>query len=514
LQKGARQRTAAIRLKPAPQLRFLVRDGAGQPIEAARIYWNATRPGKKKRADPTALPLVLGKTDAKGELVQSGVPEGATGFYCRHPAFALGQVHEAGPDHTVRFTLGPAGRLRGMLAEDGRAPREPCTVLAEPSGETRRKFLGVLLPAFTQTLPDGSFSFANLQPGIWRVRAMSPIGEATSPAELIRMARQSDGRGPPVKVEIVPAAEAFVQLERHTVVSAGAGSVVGSLRIDGKPPSGVRVMTWGARQATSVREDGTFALTGLADGDHWIGVEQGGSGLLPCRLWEGRVRIENGSQAALHLDLRVGDLTVEVVDGAREPVSGMPIELLGDPSDSGTNRGVVRVVVATDPAGKAVFRGLPFGGYRARSALHRPDGGAVLGTSRLEHRSAGEVLRLTAVTPARVEARLRFDESALTGAAEHEYARRFRPRYLVFEGDGRFVWGAVQERAGESWFVSSPGSPGEYRLSGRGPLRWTSSPLRLGGDAGVPQVVELRPDEQQVRAAVAKQRAEAQNKAP
>lgn len=510
--QSAEERSTAIHLSPAPRLEFLVTDAEERPIEAARIYWNDVKPQQERTyKDISRLPMILGKTDAEGRLVTDKVPATATRFYARHPEFALGFNPEVPARQPIRIVLGRSGSLAGILAADGQAPEQTHTIIAEPSGELRRKFAGVLVPSFTHTAPDGSFRFANLQPGRWRLRAIPSLGELSSFDEMFRLARSRAGVGPPADADVSPEAQAFVRLELHGAAEAkGAGSLVGSVRVNGIPAKGAWVQTWAGRQQADVGADGNFALRGLADGELWISVERpGAEGMLPNRLWEGRVLIQDGSQETLHIDVSAADVTVRVRSGADgQPVSGLLLVLVGKAQETSGHRGQTRIAVGTDSEGVASFAAVPHGQYVVRSAMQRqaevvlPDHPVAVFQPQVE-------LQATARAPAVAAGTLRYDLSGLRDEIERRYARERRPRYLVFENDRRFIWGPVTERDGQSHFRMRPGVPGAFTLQHRGKgLRWTSSVLQVPPEGTDRAEVVLRPDPAQVAAAVAPLRPE------
>lgn len=509
LGRKSKDRTAQLSLVSAPRLRFEVVNQDGDPVEAARIYWNpAPDRDKRKRKDMTGMPIIVGKTDAAGVLEASTIPIGSTRFYARHPAFALAFQSQIPSNRVVRLVLGRPGSLDGIIAADGQPPTGEHTVVAAPMGDIRKEFAGVLLPSFATPGPDGSFHFANLQPGSWRLRVMPSLGKLATPAQMQSLARSSGSRAPARDVEVVAGGEGFVRLEMNSeVVVDASGSIVGSIYIGGEPAQGAWVQTWAGQRRAEVEEDGTFKLTDLKDGDLWIGVERGGaSGLLPNRVWEGRVKIVDGSQETLQIDVQVGDVEVEVVNSGGKPVSGLALAMTGSPVELAGHKGQAWIEVMTDSMGRALFRDVPYGEYALRSGMQR-EATAVLPNARLSVFRSQVDYRITAVMPARAAGIIRFDESELVEAVEREWARKRRPTYLVFEHERRYIWGPVTSKGGTYGFTMRPGPPGDYRLMPRGELRWESSVLQLPVGGVDNAVITLRPDTEQVRAVFAKRKA-------
>lgn len=508
LGRKSKDRTTELHLIAAPSLRFEVVDQAGKPVEAARVYWNPSRRREdRKRSDMARMPIIVGKTDAEGVLEVTTIPTGSTNFYARHPAFALAHQDEIPTNRVIRLVLGSTGSLEGIVAEDGQPPTEEHTVVAQPIGETRRKFSGVLVPSFATPGPGGTFRFGSLQPGTWRLRVVPSLSKLSTPSQMHSLARSTRSRGPDREVEVFPDGSSFLQLElRSRSASDGAGSIVGSIHVGGEPAKGAWVQTWAGQRRAEVKNDGSFELSGLNDGDLWISVERAGaSGLLPNRLWEGRVKIVKGSQETLLLDVQVGDVEVEVVDAVGKPVSGLALALTGKPVQLTGHQGQARIAVLTDSMGRAVFGAVPHGEYTLRSAMQR-DSTVVLPNVKLSVFRDRVDRKVTAISPVRVSGTVRFDESELKEGVEREWARQRRPTYLVFSHERRYIWGPLTEASGVYRFRMRPGPPGDYELLPRGKLRWTSSILRVPVGGGENMEIVLRPDATQVRAVFAKQK--------
>jgi hypothetical protein len=292
-------------------------------------------------------------------------------------------------------------------------------------------------------------------------------------------------------------------LEARKAAAVGGGSLVGSIRVGGEPAEGAWVQTWAGRNRAEVASNGTFSLQNLEDGDLWIGVERPGhEGLLPNRLWEGRVRITNSAQAVLNLDLQISDVMIEVVDVRGQPVDGLPIELLGDAKKSGEHSGRVRMGMTTDGSGKAVFEAVPAGAFRVRSMMQRDPVLTVPEVALDVWGGRPASKRLVASVPAVASGTLEWDESELADELERAYARKLRPTYLVFESEGRYTWGPVKRSERGFTFRTRKSAPGTYRLESRGKLRWTSTPLVIPVAGVTDTTLRLRPDAAQVRAAV------------
>ncbi len=509
LRKKSKSTTTEITLQRAPTTRFEVTDQRGNPVHAARIYWNARRASndKKKRERMTRTPLLIGQTDAEGVLVTNTIAAEAKFIFCRHPAYAMAAVESIPPGMTptVRFVLGQSGRLSGLLAMDGVGPDESRTILASPTRDLRKRFEGVLTPRFTAVLPDGSFHFSDLQPGEWKVRSMPPLGSAQTPLALFRLASDKSQQGARAKVVIEAGQESFVQLEMKASATDGTGRIVGSVRIAGKPLVGAQVTTWAGRQRAVVAEDGSFELTGLRDGNLWIGVEQVESSRTLERLWEGRILIQDGSTESLHLDLQLTDLNIRITDDAGEAVPGVPLELRGIASAGALHSGASRLTGKTDSSGELRFSAVPIGPHQLRSAMQRSPRW-VIQTQTIDAYLGIPTVQATASQPTLDRGTIVWDESGLQSEAERAFARRFRPKYLVFEADGRFRWGPIRRSDGKDVFRLEPGAPGTYRLRSKSKLRWHSSPLVVPVARGQSLTLRLRPDAQQVQAAVQKSR--------
>jgi hypothetical protein len=486
--EGTDAQNVLVRLVPAHRQRFVVTNAAASPVAGARIYWNASKGrsdaaqfDKNKRAYLWSTPLLLGATDKDGNLETAGLEAGASRFLCRHPAYALGTSGEqvTQPGVPIRFVLGEGGHVEGSLTENGGQPQASHTLMAEPRGELKKRYGSLLMGRFTRSMPDGSFQFRHLDPGKWRIGILPDFGPDTSVTEFLPYGGSPFRSKVSRDVDITAGAKTFLHLEVSGASQGeGRGSLVGSVRIGGKPAKGARVETWSGGRRAFVDESGNFVLDGLPDGEHWIGVERGsrgrGRGMVMSRLWEGRVKIQNGGQQTLHLDVSAARVRIEVQDPKGNPLSGLVVELRGHLATHGRRQGLVRMQGITGTDGATVFVDVPEGRYRVRTESGRE-------ASWVFPRTHINVFASATTATQRIQA---IPAIEITGTVEHDLsgldeggskiAAGNRPTWLVFEDSGRFIWGPVR-RHGNRYTFQIPGvAPGTYRFVSRGKLKWTA----------------------------------------
>jgi protocatechuate 3,4-dioxygenase beta subunit len=295
------------------------------------------------------------------------------------------------PPEQVWTVGGGGGRLRGIVrGHDGR-PAAHASVWATPS-------TGMVIPGgAAATGADGRFTIDGLAAGTYRVW----VSGGRSPFE-----------GSSTTVEVADGGEATIELRLRE--GGGVQGVVVDER--GRPVARVRVHAVPAPSfaffeffdSTPTRDDGTFALDGLAPGAYQVfaagpdgppGSARGGEG---GDDGPGSVRIEvrAGELAPVKLVLErpVGVIRGRVVDAAGAPVTDAFVDAERAPDGSaarpeaaarGTRWGWSRAPVLTDTAGAFAIEDLARGTYTVRA--YRRGGGEAW----LEHVAPGQAVTLT-----------------------------------------------------------------------------------------------------------------------
>jgi len=486
--KDSKNQHIVMQLVAANPQRFLVLNQSEKPVAGARIYWDA----RNGRSDSTApdeasgrawlwkTPLLLGVTDKNGVLETGGLEPGASRFMCRHPGYALATSGEqvTQPGVPIRFVLGPGGHVQGSLTENGGRPTTSHSLMASPRGKLKKRYGSLLMGRFTRSMPDGTFEFQHLDPGEWRIDVLADFGENTSITEFLPYGgspfRSKVGR----EVTVTATTTSFLHLEvAGHGQTKGRGSIVGSVRIGGKPAKGARVETWSGGQVARVDASGSFALEGLPDGRHWIGVEAPSAGMVMNRIWEGRIEIKDGAQQVLHLDVAVAGARIKVQDPKGNPLPGLQVELQGQMATQGRRQGLVKAHAITDATGAAVFQTVPEGRYRVRNAGGR-NASWVFPRTNINvfgSRTAATV-GIRAIPVIEIGGQVEYDLSGLDDAGK-KIANANKPTWLVFEDSGHHIWGPVRRR-GDNYMFEIPGvAPGTYRFVNRSKILWTTSDL-------------------------------------
>jgi hypothetical protein len=403
----------------------------------------------------------------------------------------------------MRFVLHGGGDIDGQLRERGGPPAEIHAVMAAPAWEQSSRFEGVLLPRFTHARPDGSFRFRHLDPGTWQIEVVPKFSEIGTLSELIRQAEQGTGARGRESVVVSEGAVARVTLEIAAPASeAGAGSIVGSVRLGGAPARDAWVQTWseGGRRRVEVDASGNFTLSGLADGSYHVQVERTGhDGVLSDRLWQGPIEIHNSEQKTLHLDFRVAPVRLELLDPHGQPVRGVMVHLFASEGQGGERE----FESVTDADGRAEFASVPEGSYEVVERASR-DESWVLPRTRIDVIAGGgeRLHRIRGIPGVTLQGSIRYDWSGLN-EEEREFATQRKPHWVFLQCPGRHVSLNLEQHEEGATFRSSGVVPGVYQVSAWGEWQWSCPPLTVpesGLDAA--QLV-LKPDKDQLRARLA-----------
>lgn len=521
LRQGAQEAEALLRLVPAHRHRFEVRNERREPVAAARIYWHASG-GRSPAAQfhrgskfkLSALPILLGKTDAKGELEVSTIEDGASRFLCRHPGYALASSGQQKTSRGVpiRFSLVEGGHVEGTLTQNGGRPEEIHALMAEPRGEIARHYEGVLMPRLTYARPDGSFRFRHLDAGTWKIEVVPKLGHLSSVHEFIKLARQPQRWDRRTNVQVVSGQTVRVVLElERREQQDGIGSIIGSVRLDGRPATGAWVETWtGRHRKTLVDANGNFVLAGLPDGKHWVNVGRPGhEGILSNRIWNGTIEIENGAQATLHIDVRVARVRVLVLDPQGNPLPGLMVALRGKVKPQGQGEGGATAETVTDANGIAMFEAVPEGRYRIR-AEGGQESNWVLPVTRIEVWATvnDKLHQVRAIPPVRASGVVEWDLRGLS-EEEKETAGK-KPRWLSFRSEDRYAWGRIRTDGPRLTFKVDGLAPGAYDVKSWGDLEWSAAKVAVPATGVTGLTLKMKPNRQQLKAILERKKKEAE----
>lgn len=218
-------------------------------------------------------------------------------------------------------------------------------------------------------LPSGSFTFRNVPPGDYQIRARGDVG-GDSPALFatfkLRVEAHDIGN---VDITLVPGA----RLEGHVVVEP-------SKRTRTPLPPRMRVRapladgsTFGEALTGDVRPDGSYAIRGLMTGTHVIALE----GLRPPWVlqsvtWRGQDITDAGITAESHetyseVRVTISDVASEITGRVRDakgaPVANAAVIVIPTAPQFWTRTSRRLRLIHADAAGRYSVRGLPDGEY-------------------------------------------------------------------------------------------------------------------------------------------------------
>jgi hypothetical protein len=393
LETGQRVTTVEIALEPAGVIAGQILDEDLQPFAGARVEALVSR----LEGHATLVSLVSAQTDDRGQFRLSGLPAGQyyvsafdpafervgdeTGALTYTPTYYPGTpdpeqatrvtvVPGAEPTPTIVFSLKivrPA-RVTGRIATADRQQLISGTVIMSPALGRR------LTPVPVRDvliLPDGSFSFRDVPPGHYQIRARGELERGGTPLfAMFRIAVEGrDIEG--VNLTLAPGAS----LEGTLTVEAVTAPLPESL-------SGVRVRapfadgsSFGDAVTGQVAKDGSFRIRGLMPGSHVITIEGlPASWVLKRISYRGQdvtdaaLDVESG-QALRDVRVTVTDETTDLsgvvrTDGGRAAAGALVLVISPSPqfwSRMSRRFGLVRA----DAGGRYHIRGLPPGEYRA-----------------------------------------------------------------------------------------------------------------------------------------------------
>ena len=489
-----------IMLKPAASLRFKVENREGRGVAAARVYWSMRRSRsatkylpKDRAARMPGLPVLLGKTNAKGILDCDAIDVDAKSFFVRHPAYALGFAKGRGPsaEEEIVFVLRRGGHVEGHVVEGGTPIKEPKTLSLAPTWRLSQKFEGALMPRFTVTTPDGRFMFKNVDPGKWRLMNFPDIGNIGSSSSIMDFFTKMEGGRfgrHTIAVEVREDQTENVIFELKPVVkNQGTSSIQGSVNIDGLPAAGLEVGTWSARfRRVKTDELGQFRFDGMKEGSHNIWVRRMDlTRMNRDRLWNGTVKVAKGETATLAIDILTTTLRVEVIDHGGEVLPAVMLRLSGAQTSRNGLSGTSKYAALTDAAGIAEFQKIATGSYQVRLGRAANMQGYALPKTVLEVSKASrfkrETLRL--VKAVKLSGTVRWELSHLSLAARELVegkpgSKRRRNRGQIWMQFGNDRWTQVRERDGHFSFEVEGLRPGMHQTKAwRRNMRWLSAEM-------------------------------------
>jgi len=235
-----------VSLRQPRVLRVRTVDAAGEPVAEATLYVQPRGGTRQQRI--VELPLSAGRTGSDGWCTVRDLPTDSMRLTAMHSLH--GQVHALVEGHPAELVMqfAAAASIEGVLTDGGRPPPPGRWVIVlERRQEGGRKGSMPDLPQLAMPGLDGSFVFAALQPGKYRVTAQDSMTDIGTVAGVIQyQARQK---------QVLPWNKAEVELRGGDVAKVrfdalldatpydGPGALVrGTVTIDGAPAVGAIVV--------------------------------------------------------------------------------------------------------------------------------------------------------------------------------------------------------------------------------------------------------------------------------
>ena len=398
LQPGQAVSGIDIALEPAGLIVGQILDEDDRPFAGARVEALVSR---MVDGHATFTAIASAETDDRGEFRMPGVPAGPVYVSAFDPAFA--HVGDEGGPLAYTRTYYPGvvvpGQAKPVTAAPGDAPRVAFKLrisrlprvggrltisdgrqLASAAVVMRSTADGAPTTASDVTiLPDGTFTFRNVPPGDYQIRARGDVNSGDSLFATYRV-RVDDRDLGGIEMMLVPGA----RIEGRVVVQAHAPEKRAAAL------SGVRARapfldgsTFADAVAGEVQPDGTYAIGGVMAGSHAITLEGlAAPWVLERVTWRGREVTDTG--LATESRQVYSDVVITVTDVASE-IAGVVRDSRGTPVEGAT---IVFVPAAPQPwtrvsrqlrvlrsgaAGRYSVRGLPPGDYRAVAAIALDD---------------------------------------------------------------------------------------------------------------------------------------------
>ncbi len=378
-----------LRLLPGGNVVVTVTDAAdGAPIAGADVELRSTL-------------LYHAVTDDKGVATLANVgavfaPITARAAGHASTATMMTTSGDAAAPVAIALALNRGGPVSGRVVDEHGKPVAGAVVVAVsasapfPVTDPRRD--GVV------SKPDGSFAFAALAAGTWRLTAThSTFGPGTAPPIIV------DGEHAKAGVEL----------------TLGAGAVVKGKVVDtaGGPIAGANVravvrgnVNWREQRQAFTAADGTFAIVGLSRREvEVVASHNSGSSAIAIADLASKATVD----LTLTLDV-VGAIDGTVVDQAGQGIGDA--QVIAEPVYDGgvvaratwTVRGVQQAV--TDQGGGFHFAGLPDGNYRVRAARPGASEAALDLATSVEARPGGAKLKLVVTADSKIVGKVAFKD--------------------------------------------------------------------------------------------------------
>ncbi len=287
-----------IVLGPGASLRGVVVDEAGDPIAHARVEVRST-------LDEPAPPWTA-TTDDDGRFTLTSLRPGPQRVEVVAEGYErIGQRLDSRTDEEVRVVLRRTGAIAGqVLGPDGR-PHAGATVVLAGSG--------VWPPRSLDSGPDGNFSFEGVPGGIYEVRARHD--------DLVADPREGIALTPGGHIDLTLRLASGAALLGRVIARDGGAPIENAEVVATEEALAFQPL------AATTDAEGRFALEGLRDLDHQIGVRALGYVAIHATAHPG------GDAEVTFALVRAGVVEGIVLDALDAPVPGASVEVVGTGDD-------------------------------------------------------------------------------------------------------------------------------------------------------------------------------------
>jgi protocatechuate 3,4-dioxygenase beta subunit len=437
-----------------------------KPIRNAMVYAQPRGDG------PLEMPVAVGRTDDKGVRKVESLQADSLRVTAEHPKWgaAHGTVEK---DASVTLRMQAPGALRGMLRENGAAPKPgEFTITLEKRGGDRGATEQV--PILLTPGLDGAFASPALQPGEWRVSAIPALDALRSPGGMMAMVQTAFlSRNMPnvtVRVESGMTADAVLDGGEKPVEGPTA-TLAGSLTVDGKLGVGYALTAYGNNRMFSARVDerGRFDFGTVTAGAVQLNVlppaDQAAFGPMET-LWSNRVELKEGEARELPIEVMTSSLSGVCIDTAGQPVAGALVRAEGRIAAEGATPDkeprTTNASTSTNAQGQFTFERVAAGTWRLDVRTRR--GGARGELADIQVAAGAPVVGLQLVVLPTITVKGRVDLSALGANRRWAWVQSQR---VVETGDKTNARGGsgfgIDNQSGE--FSTSDLTPGRYALT-------------------------------------------------
>jgi len=358
-----------LQLEPESGLMVQVTEQGGRPVRGAAIYCEVRGP---RRQEIGELPIVCGRTSSDGRLVASSIPQGQVRISARHPRYGWVHTETRIPAPEIHLVYREPGAIEGVLTEGGNVPETGKWTIVTERRYTEGRGAMEEMPRLAAPDAKGAFTITGLQPGEYSLNPINSLSGYGSPGSFMQnmfMARMAGMEE--VRYVVASGQTTHVALDTEKqpgAVDGPSARVTGSVIVNGRPATGMRVTGWGQGQISAVVDaGGRFDLGEVRVGDLYLQVMDPDSSDIISRgqLWSKSLQIEENENQDLQISLETASLTGRVTSPDGQPAPGTQVRVAGSVGTEGSAR--ANFYSITDEQGTYSLTKIPAGKYSIRA---------------------------------------------------------------------------------------------------------------------------------------------------